>query len=281
MSKKLLLIAMLLFTAAAINAQRWDWDMDDEWWYEDSAPFLELNVGLGQPNHTLFSNDFSKTGTGEIKLGYRSYDSYYNDYVYEMRDRYFFVSNVSTELSNKEAISGELDTKLGRFGFSRRHSYGYDVAGFGVYPFTDRSYVWSRLEMVQYPAAPPEDIKILDRFNDALRFGTMVEGGVQVSFGHVISIGASYEAATIFPRFLVWKQIGSMAVEEAGYQMLDYFIERVIDSSPYAGPVINFLLKNGYSYAVYQLRKKDMSFPFQTEEPLNYETVKVGVTFSF
>jgi hypothetical protein len=54
-----------------------------------------------------------------------------------------------------------------------------------------------------------------------------------------------------------------------------------MDSSPVAGPIMNFLLKGGYSYAFYKLKSEKMNWPFNTETPLTYETIKFGLTFSF
>jgi len=54
-----------------------------------------------------------------------------------------------------------------------------------------------------------------------------------------------------------------------------------MDASPTAVPVVHFLLKNGLSYGVYQLRKEKMNYPFDSEAPIVNDTFKVGVTFIF
>ena len=63
--------------------------------------------------------------------------------------------------------------------------------------------------------------------------------------------------------------------------MLDNFIDEVSDSSPYATPVVDFLLNNGLSYAFFTLKKDRMNWPFETEAPLTYETIKLGITITF
>jgi hypothetical protein len=54
-----------------------------------------------------------------------------------------------------------------------------------------------------------------------------------------------------------------------------------MDRSPYAGPIVHFVLKNALSYGFYELRKKHMNWPVQTVAPLMYENYKVGLTFAF
>ena len=70
-------------------------------------------------------------------------------------------------------------------------------------------------------------------------------------------------------------------LEGIGYVSIDYFVNEVMDSTPAAAPIINFLLKNGFAYGVYLLEREKMNWPFETETPLTMETFKVGLTFTF
>ena len=56
---------------------------------------------------------------------------------------------------------------------------------------------------------------------------------------------------------MVWKHLGSYAIEIAGLAILDEFVEEITDSSPAAGPLMNALLKGAYSFAFYQLKKEN------------------------
>ena len=148
--------------------------------------------------------------------------------------------------------------------------------------------------MINYPAQfylqinPPmslddafNDTEILNRFHDAYRFGTVNEGGIKFDIASTVSFNVSYEAAVIFPRHLVWKHLGSMIIEESAKHFLGNFIDEVSDSSPYATPIVDFLLNNGLSYAFFTLKKDKMNWPFETEAPLTYETIKFGITVTF
>ena len=193
-------------------------------------------------------------------------------------------------MQSEKANYDELNSELYRFGFGRRSGYGYDFNSIRILPYTENAAVWSKLDMKDYPVSvlallnigdAANDSEILDRFNKEIRFGTLSEGGIRLEAGRFISFNAGYEAAVIFPRHLFWKQMLSFAIEAGGLAALDNFVDEILDSSPAAAPIVNFILKNGFSYAFYTLKKEKMNWPFNTEAPLTYETVKFGVTFTF
>lgn len=266
----------------------WNWDWEENWWrWEKGKPTIEISYGLSETKHDKFKSSFAKVGFAEIKLGYASMD---NDdgIVNEFNEKYGFISRLATSLHSDKAKGSELSSDLIRFGFGRRSGYCYDFGQFRILPYTENSAVWSKLEMKDYPVGitynsndAVNDTEILQRFDKEFRFGTSAEGGIRFELGHLISFNAGYETAVIFPRHMFWKHLGSFAIEAAGLNVIDNFVDEVFDSSPAATPIVNFLLKNGFSYAFYTLKKENMNWPFKTESPLTYETFKFGVTFTF
>lgn len=271
----------------------WNWDWDDDWWeWERGKPFIEFNYGLGKPKHDKLTNNLAKVGFAELKLGYASFYNFEED-VIDFNERFFFVTKIGTKLQSEKTKLNELENEMWRFGFGRRSGYGYNFGNFKILPYAQNAAVWSQLDMKEFPITvsplpgfpiPIEnfnDTEILNRFNKSFRFGTLTEGGIRFEIGSFLSLNAGYEAAVVFPRHMVWKHLGSLIIETAGLEALDKFIDEVIDSSPAAGPIVNFLLKNGFSYAFYTLKKEKMNWPFNTEAPLTYETFKIGITFTF
>lgn len=265
----------------------WNWDWDNDWWdWKHGRPFIEMNYGLGEPKHDKLTNKFANVGLAELKLGYSSiYDLEDEGSIIEFNDRYSFASRIAVNIQSDKAGTNELESEMWRFGFGRRSGYGYNFENVRILPYSQNAAVWSQLEMKEYPlnesAEDIVDTEILKRFDKNFRFGTLTEGGIRFEVGSLISLNAGYEATVVFPRHLVWKHLGSFIIETAGIEALDKFIDEIIDSSPAAGPIINFLLKNGFSYAFYTLKKEKMNWPFNTEAPFTYETLKFGVTFTF
>ena len=61
----------------------------------------------------------------------------------------------------------------------------------------------------------------------------------------------------------------------------DLFVDEVADRSPYAAPVVRFLLEGALQYGFYELRKDDVNWPFDTDAPLVVDMFKLGVTTRF
>lgn len=313
MLKKLFLLVSFLsfFTAANLNAQvedsvwvdedslwtdndegwEWDWDWDEDWWsWDQGRPAIEFSYGLGKPAHKKLANSFADVAMADIRLGYISLSDR-SEHIFSFKERYLFFSKMGTSLKSEKSPNYEISSDMIRFGFTRRSGYGYDLGGIKIFPYSENSAAWSRFKAENFngltvPANISvidliNDSEILNRFNNEFRFGTLTEGGIRIEAGSMFSVNAGYEAAVIFPRYLFWKHMGSLIIETAGLNALDNFVEEVFDSSPAATPVVNFLLKNGFSYLFYTLKKDKMNWPFNTETPLTYETFKFGVTFTF
>jgi hypothetical protein len=120
-----------------------------------------------------------------------------------------------------------------------------------------------------------------DDFNKTLRIGSTAEGGIIIPLGPMLNLQASYDRTIVFPRHMVWIHMGSAIIEAAGQSMIDGFVHAIYKSSPFAAPIVSFILKNGLSYGLYELRREKMNWPFESAEPLLFDTYKVGVKFIF
>lgn len=275
---------------------RWYSWGEHEWfdWHFHGKPFIEVNYGFGSPKHSKIASKFADVGLGEIKLGHVSMDTYYEKNIIQFDEKYIFASKLSTSFKSMNISIDEMNSVLERFGFASRSGYGYKFGQLEILPYHATGFAWSRLVMKTYPAqfylvaVPPitydqavNDTDILNLFHDAFRFGTIWEGGIRCDISNFVSLNTGYEAAVIFPRHLFGKHLLSFAIEEGGLGLLDHFIDEIGDSSPVAAPIVNFLLKNGFSYAFYTLKKDKMNWPFDTAPSLTFETFKFGVTFTF
>ena len=273
---------------------RWD---NGDWfdWEFKGAPFSEVNYGIGNLLQKNIHQDFAKIGDGELKLGYATKRNYFEEIVTKISDKYFFISRIGSDMESTTAKENELRNRMWRFGFAKRSGYGYKFGALYILPYNAKGIVWSRLQMVDYPPTvftmqfPPSqaqlsamlDRDIIDRYDEEFRFGTIAESGININIASRIGVNFGFETSVIFPRHLFWKQLGSMAIEEAGLGLLNHFINEVADSSPLSVQLVNCILKGAYSYAFYSLQKDKMNWPFDTETPLTFETIKIGMTFSF
>ena len=250
--------------------EKWlNWeDYDRFHWEFHGRPFIEINYGFGGADHKKLKSKFADIGSLELKLGYASRSTFYTEDIIQFSEKYLFGSRFRADLKSSSTAIGEMKSDLWRFGFAKREGYAYKLNNFSIMPYNSSGFVWSRLEMIDYPAKfylltnPPmsldnaiNDTEILNRFHEVYRFGTVNEGGIKFDISSSVSFNVSYEGAVIFPRHLVWKHLGSMIIEESAKHLLGNFIDEVSDSSPYATPIVDFLLNNGLSYAFFTLKK--------------------------
>ena len=92
---------------------------------------------------------------------------------------------------------------------------------------------------------------------------------------------AGFERSIVFERHLFWKWAGSSIIELIAHGLLDAFINKILDSSPAAGPIVSFLLKSALGWGIYELKQDKMNWPFTSEPPIAFDNIKFGVTFVF
>ncbi len=293
--KKILFIIILSFVSVAYNfAQEEDSTESNgkEWkhhhfrfmmFHEEfkGKPTISLNYGLSKLTTKNFDETFARPNLLELKLGYtHENNDDVEENILDYNYKYFYVSNISTDLSNTSSNSTDLKTNMWRFGFGRSSGYGYKLGSAAIIPYHTYSFEWSNLKMTDNPATI-NDQTITNLYNNSFRFGTSSEGGIRFKIIPHLVLEAGYERSIVFPRHIFWKWVGSSLIEAAGQWGVDSFVDEILDSSPYAAPVVNFVLKNALSYGIYELRQEKMNWPFDTVAPLSYDQFKFGVTFEF
>ena len=262
----------------------WEWDFDEfnEWIQStEKLPTISLQYGFSNINHKDVSSEFIDPGLVELKLGYTARaTSKYANYLSKYISQYLYISFISQDLSNQTTDTGKINSKTWRFGFSRSSGYGYKLGDAAVVPYFNSSLDWSRVNFIN-PEVNPDDLYRLNRFDKSFRFGTSNEGGIRIDATPLISIEAGYQRSIVFERHLFWKWAGSAIIELASQGLLDAFIREIFESSPAAGPVVYFLLKNALSYGLYELRQDKMNWPFSGAAPLSFDSFKFGATFTF
>jgi hypothetical protein len=270
-----------------------DWDdWDDEMldWYGDSRPMIELNYGLGKLEHDNFGEGrFGDIGSFELKLGYSEIDTHYEDYLLELDSRYIFAGKIDNKIrSDNELQDHQYISESFRIGIGNRQGYGYKFGPAALIPYNQSALLWNKFNKLERnKPVPPGFIdltdpqEVVDRYGDSFRFSSLSEAGAKFEIANMFAFNVSYEGTVIYPRVKVWKWLGSYVIEQSGYAALGEFVEEIMDRVPAAGPIMNVLLRGGYQYAFYLLKKEKMNWPFETEAPLSYEQFKFGITLTF
>lgn len=296
----LLVLTVSLSFFLPVNAQQdstknneWTWE-DEDWGQWDDfkfefdlfddhlhhSPSISLNYGLTNANIKNFTSGFTDAGMLELKLGYTTEAStHLNENLVKYKYHFLYVSKLSSALRSAELKSNEYNWQMWRFGTGWSGGFGYKIGDVSIIPYHSFSFDWSRLDMLGTPSSSSEKEKT-DLFNESIRFGTGSEGGLRIRFLDYLTLEAGYERSIIFQRHLFWKWSGSALLEAIGQWAVDEFVDEVVNSSPLAAPIVNFLLKNGLAFAIYELRQEKMNWPFANETPLAHDQFKFGITFT-
>lgn len=290
------LLVILLFTSSVlVRAQ----DEDDDYFIDKD---FDINVGFdfhgkpaisllfGQGYISLFEmgSKIAKPNFGELRLGYLTEKSFFfSENLMKYKYSYASLSNISSKLGKTPAAS-EISMDAWQFGFGWDNGYGYRFGKSALIFYNANGLNWTRFRatdgldnLVVKNLLPASDANALALFDSRFRFGTRTEAGVKLQIIPELILDASFERSAIFPRLLFWKAAGSYLIETTAQVLLGQFIEKVMDSSPVFGPIVNFVLKNGLSYAIYEFRKEKMNWPFKTAAPIFNDSFKMGMTFVF
>lgn len=295
-----LLLAVLFLTSSALYAQEdsvkskddWDWHWEWEWddfdlGFRKSHPAITLQYGLATlQREDLQSLELVDPGLVELRLGYiKDRPAWRSEDIIKHKYSYLYLSNASNSLNSKDANTGELENDMWRFGFGWSSGYGYKLSeSAAIVPYYTYTLNWSRIDFKEpqgLTSVSQSDESILNYYDESFRFGTSNEGGLRIKLIDNLILEAGYERSVVFQRHLFWKWLGSAVIEAAGQGLLDTFINEIFKSSPAAGPIVNFLLKNALAYGIYELRQEKMNWPFSSEAPMSYDQFKFGVTVAF
>ena len=261
------------------------WRDDFNFFHEGfhGRPTLSFLYGFSNMSLKDAQRTYADPELMELKIGFTSKRSTWDDdNIFDYNYKYLQISYFSTELANTPS-NPDVQSKMWRLGLGKASGYGYNFGGFNLVPYHASELTWSRVEMLQdkvmtFAALP---LSGLEDYDQTIRFGTSAEGGLMFTFADHYTIEAGYERSIIFRRHLFGKWVMSAIIEDATQSLLDGFIDEVLDYSPKAAPIVNFLLKNALSYGIYELRQSKMNWPFNTEPPLSYDQFKFGVTIVF
>lgn len=279
------IILIVLFSATMGVAQEFSRDFDFEDDFDSKfrfwdRPMISIHYGVTEQSLDGLNNDLTSTGFMELNIGYNDLKKM-KDGILDYDASYFSISNFTTDIGS-EAEDADIDIKTWRVGVNFSTGYAYDLGkGGAIIPYNSSGLMWSVVKLDDSFSIDTNDVNVLNLWHDEVRFGGKTEGGIKIRFIPNIEFDVSYERSMVFRRHLVWYWLGSFAIEQAVTGVIDQFVDRILENTPVAVPVVSFVLKSAWSYAAYELRKEEMYFPFGGEAPLMQDTYKFGVTFVF
>jgi hypothetical protein len=257
----------------------------DEYYKNESSPTIDLTYLMVNPSFYKdgFQSKFAKAAGLEIRLGYVDKTSIYGiKDMFELDHKFFMLSNLTTDLASASSIGkNEIKTNVWRFGIGSSTGYGWKLGEkTDIALYNSGGITWSKIDFKDTTSNLADNDK-MKRFGDSFRFGTFSEDGIKINVYKPISVNIAYERSLVFSRTMFWYWAASEITESIAHGLIDTFIDKVIEKSPIAGPIVNWVLKGGISYGMNLLRSKHMNWPVLTADPYFNDNIKASFSFSF
>lgn len=244
---------------------------------------IEPSYMISMAKHReLTTPALANLGGFDLRLGTaKKSENKYSKSLVDYKMSYMFLGYNSNDFAVSKPETGSIESSILRFGFGDKEGLGYEVDNdVSIVPYRASALLWTQLSVKNLPS-DTQAVATVELFNEAFRFGKQTEAGVLVQFTKNSGISLGYEYSVIFPRHLFWYWAGSEIIESIAQGAVDNFVRKIEKSSPTAAPIVSFLLKNGISYGMYELRKKNMNWPFNTAPAMSYSGFKLGVNLAF
>ncbi|MEN6296202.1 MAG: hypothetical protein ABFD61_08770 [Chloroherpetonaceae bacterium] len=248
-------------------------------------PFISLYVGPMDLENKSIKYDFDRSADIQLLLGYSNRKQYRNTSLIRTDNTFLSIKNISNNWINLKDNDNPISSKTWSIGYNQSKDYGWNFdKNFKINLTHNEGIIWSfmnfntksldPLDTINYPAK-------LIPLNNKMKFGENFSAGMEIELFNHVSLLGGYERMDVFPAHIFWQWVVGDIIEDISQSMVDSFVKRVRGYSPWATPIVNFVLKNGLSYGLYELRRSKMNWPFNSASPYVFETFKVGMSYKF
>lgn len=134
---------------------------------------------------------------------------------------------------------------------------------------------------IELPSLNPDNQKEFNKYDGKYKFTNGFEASIEMETAKNLYIRMAYNRSVIFPSFNLFEWMPGVLLELITQRTVDAFAEQLLKPYPDIFPVANFIVKNGISYLLYSLRKKNMFWPVQSHYPMNIYNFSIGIKFVF
>jgi len=267
-------LAVMLFSSTAAFATEVHWVgwgdhdfVEDNFEFFGDRPFMAADFGMSQLDRDGLESKFGDLGRIRARFGFVDIRSYKEDKgLLKLTGNYIALNHFSTDIAYEDPVDDEVTSELWRFDLGDIEAYGYEFGGASIMPYFAATASWHSLDLLEgnQPFDPESDSTHINRYIDKLRYGQSVEGGLRIAPVQMFALEVGYERSQVYPSVKVWKLIMSDLIEVIAHGMAEEFVERIGETSPRAVPIVNFLLRSGISYGMYELRTDKMNWPLSS-----------------
>lgn len=255
---------------------------------DDESESFDYFLSYGfAPNEVLFNKDFDKSFTSST--------SHNIDFGFALINRgnkvsMEFIFSAFYQFSNQKN-TGTIGFETGYNGFGIKApevAFIYNLGNIGLklyYP-VPLDFGWFRFSNYIYPVPLSESEKyFLENYNDKFKLSSAREFGLGLNIGKNFSLNLGYEGRLFHPSYKFLQQATGNIMELSVFTIsyltsYSLLMSTGSNASIYSG-IFFLLLPEAASFAILQLRKNSINWPFSSEAPLYYNSLIISANVYF
>jgi hypothetical protein len=243
-------------------------------------PIIEGTYGYGIIDHKSFSADLPVAGVAGIKFGFREV-KLFKDWGKKLDERFFLGGYATSTAPIGKPGTGDLEGEWWRVGLGQRAGYGWQLGRQALIPYHQYSFNYGEMTFKNMASLSPADTALLSRVMGEGRLSMSTEAGLTLNLFSSLSASAGYEASVVYSRLIFPQWITSYLLLGSSVAVMSTFAEEIVSSSPFLGPILYFVLRNGVAYAFFYAFRSQMNWPFASEAPFMTHTFKIDLSLEF
>ena len=290
--KRFLILICIIFSYTLtladeeVNTDNTDWFLSDlslGHVLKNSHLMTEFLWGNSTPNtfDEKFSGTFDDVFSGEVRISLAMKQNGQFEYAHLLNylEGGLIVANLSNEIIKKSSSNDKIEPEIWNAGLFYATGYGYYTRAAEYILYNGSTVFLSSNEFNYGTELTAYDQKYLNRYKGELRFSNSWNTGLKIWIFGTTALDLQYEKAIIMPRLKFFEKLTGSVIYHTGNVGLAWLSDELVKASPSYGPVLQFILKNAWSYGYFKLRENDINWPFESESGFVFNTVKFGLSF--
>ncbi len=249
----------------------------------EPTPTLSLLSGISYINFPdiYYTEKFARSYSAEILYGFQRFEKIIDEENIIRHAREFIsLTNISSHLKPKSIDADGNTTDLWRGAFGLSDGYGYQVNKANLFLRHTSAITINRLD-IELPASNPFNQEINDKFDEQYRLGSYFQSSFTYQIYEIIYFDLGFEQSIIFSDMNITKWLGSWLCDNLSQRWIDIVEPFIFDLNHQRFPIIIFAVKTIISLISFELKQANMYFPFSSEKPLNYYSLRIGFSLIF
>lgn len=251
--------------------------------FVENRPLLKFDLGFSGISFPLnvLDENFAGVYGVELHYGFQRYNRrLLLENVFEHKADYAFLGNHSVDFKTFDVNPDGIITDTWRFGFGIADGFGYVTGEDSELLLIHKgAIIFNHSDVDAFLG--DEEMKLINGIDEKIRFGMAWTGEIRYKIAGSFHLDVGYRHTLIYPDYEFFPWFGMWLTDNVLQRWPDYFEQELFAIFIEDWPWIKFLYKNLVSYVLYDIRREQSYFPFDSGHSASFDSFKIGFTFVF